>query len=206
MRALQDICSQYRKWEPLEDYINRINAYSDNGPLVADNCKCLIESVCKTILEDLGVAIENHDRHLNNLAKQTVEKLGCVNKVTGLVSALVNTVQKIAEFRNEYTETGHGQSVYTTDENRKKVTVATTQFLIGTIEQIAVYLITVYQDEYPQYVQQRLHYEDNADFNDRFDENIEHIQIGEYGPYAPSEVLFYVDIDAYKTELFNQVA
>jgi len=203
MQSLSELCQQYSKWKPLEDYILRIETYPDNGPLVADNCKCIIESVCKTILEDLGVTSEQHERHLHLLAKQTVEKLGCINKAPDLISAFTNTAQKIAEFRNVYTETGHGQSVYTVDENRKKVTAATVAFLVAVIEHTALYLITVYQDEYPQHIQSLLRYEDDREFNKEFDEQNNAVAIGQYGPYSPSEVLFYIDENAYKTELAN---
>ena len=120
-----------------------------------------------------------------------------------MISAFTNTAQRIAEFRNEYTETGHGQSVYRVDENRKKVSTATISFLIAIIEQTALYLITVYQDEYPKHIQTTLRYEDNNDFNAKFDEQNESIEIGQYGPYRSSEVLFYIDNIAYKTELSN---
>jgi uncharacterized protein (DUF2249 family) len=203
MQALKELCNQYSKWKPLEDYILRVETYSDNGPLIADNCKCIVESVCKTILEDLGIPKEDHKTKLHELAKQTVEKLGCINKSPDLISAFTNTAQKIAEFRNEYTETGHGQSVYVVDENRKKVTAATIAFLVAIIEQTALYLITVYQDEYPQHIQSQLRYEDNSEFNDEFDDQNAPIDIGQYGPYNSSEVLFYIDENAYKSELAN---
>lgn len=203
MQALREICQRYGKWKPLEDYILRIETYSTNGPIISDNCKCIIELVCHTILDDLGISKEDRKSKLHELAKQTVEKLGCINKAPDLISAFTNTAQKIAEFRNEYTETGHGQSVYAVDENRKKVGAATVAFLVAIIEQTALYLITVYQDEYPQYVQSSLRYEDNPDFNAEFDEQNESIGIGLYGPYSSSEVLFYIDDIAYKTELAN---
>jgi hypothetical protein len=203
MQTLKEICNQYSKWKPLEDYILRIEAYTDNGPLIADNCKCIIESICKTILEDLGIPKAQHEQQLHLLTKQTVEKLGCINKSPSLISAFTNTAQKIAEFRNEYTETGHGQSVYVVEENRKKITAVTISFLIAIIEQTALYFIRVYQDEYPQYIQSKVRYEDNVDFNDNFDEQYELIEIGQYGPYRPSEVLFSIEEVAYKTELSN---
>lgn len=203
MQALKELCNQYSKWKPLEDYILRVETYSDNGPLIADNCKCIIESVCNTILEDLGIPKEEHKIKLHELAKQTVEKLGCINKSPDLISAFTNTAQKIAEFRNEYTETGHGQSVYVVDKNRKKVTAAMIAFLVAIIEQTALYLITVYQDEYPQHIQSQLRYEDSSEFNEEFDDQNEIIEIGQYGPYNPSEVLFYIDENAYKSELAN---
>jgi len=203
LRALKELCEQYSKWMPLKDYILRIETYSDNGPLIADNCKCIVELICKTILEDLGIKEDQHERHLHLLAKQAVEKLGCINKAPDLISAFTYTAQKIGEFRNEYTETGHGRSVYVLDENRKKITAATIAFLVAIVEQTALYLITVYQDEYPQHIQSLIRYEDNPEFNNDFDEQNEVLQIGQYGPYSPSEVLFYIDENAYKTELVN---
>jgi hypothetical protein len=203
MQVLKEICHQHSKWKPLEDYILRVEAYPDNGPLIADNCKCIIESICKTILEDLGITADQHEHKLHLLAKQTVGKLGGINKVPDLIAAFTNTAQRISEFRNEYTETGHGQSVYVVDENRKKVTAATIFFLVSIIEQTAIYLITIYQDEYPQHIQFQLRYEDSPEFNQGFDEQNDVIEIGQYGPYSPSEVLFYIDEGAYKTELAN---
>ena len=42
-----------------------------------------------------------------------------------------------------------------------------------------------------------------SSFNQQFDEEIEPIEIGTYGPYSPSELLFNIDSDAYQSELQN---
>ena len=76
--------------------------------------------------------------------------------------------------------------------------------MIVSIEQLAIFLVTVYQEEYPQHSAPQLRYEDNKDFNVGFDEELEPVQIGVYGPYSPSEVLFYMDEDAYRTELLSR--
>jgi len=109
----------------------------------------------------------------------------------------------MAEFRNEYTETGHGQSVYVIDKNRKSVTAATIAFITSVVEQTAVFLITVYEEEYPKTIQSKIRFEDNVEFNNKFDENQELIEIGQYGPYTPSEILFNIDQQAYITEFHN---
>ena len=202
MQALRELCQQYRKWQSLEDYISRIETFSDNGPIIIDNCKCIIEVVCKTILEDIGLAPVDHEQQFHLLVRQTTEKLDSINnKSPDLVAAFTNTAQKIAEVRNKYTVTGHGQSVRATEENRQKVTNADISFLISIIEQTAIYLITIYQDEYPEHIQSNLRYEDNPDFNQELDGKYDPVQIGRYGPYNPSEVLFNVDKNAYRTEL-----
>lgn len=196
-----EISSQHSKWGPLEGYISRIETYRDkDGVLVLENCKALVESICKTILEDLGESIAVGE-NLNNLVSKTCNKLACLPNTGELARSFVTVANKLGEFRNSFSEIGHGRSVYQLEENRKKVTLATTQFMIATIEQLAVFLITVYQEEYPQHIQKQLRYEDNQGFNERFDEENNLVQIGDYGPYSPSEVLFLIEKNAYITAL-----
>lgn len=204
MEKLKEICEQFSKWKTLEEFILRLDTHIDNGPLVVDNCKCIIESICKTILEDLGIDKTQHKTKLHELTQQTVEKLQGIKKSPELTSALILSAQKIGEFRNQYTVSGHGQSIYSIETNKNVLVGATIQYFMSIIEQTALFLITVYQDEYPSQIQSKMHYEDNPEFNNSFDELSEPIQIGGYGPYSPSEVLFYIDNNAYKSELNNQ--
>ena len=199
MEILSEICKKNSKWRSLEVRISCIKTYPDNGPRIADNCKCIIESICKTILEDIDTSEEEPKLKIHQLAKLTLEKLGCINKMPDLVSAFTNVIQKFAEFRNKYTETAHGQSVNAMKE--KEISNLTISFLVTTTEQVAIYLIHVYQDEYPQHIQSQLRYEDHTEFNQNFDKENEMIEIGEYGPYKPSEILFCIEENAYKTAL-----
>lgn len=206
MQALKEICIQYRKWKPLEDYILRIETYKDNnGSLVIENSKALIEGICKTILDDLGEAYSASES-IQGLVSKACNKMSCLPNTGDLARSFFTVAQRLGEFRNAFVSVGHGQSVYKLEENKSKAVGASINFMINSIEQLAIFLITVYQDEYPRYVKSQLRYEDNSEFNTDFDEQIEIIEIGQYGPYSPSEVLFYVDKSAYRTELenFNQ--
>lgn len=205
MELLRNICDSYIKWKPLEEYILRIETYqASDGVVVLENCKSLIESICKTILEDLE-EMPSATESLQSLVSKTCDKMECLPNATNLVRSFVTVAQRLGEFRNDFAVVGHGVSVYQLEERRNKITKASTDFMISTVEQLAVFLITVYHEEYPSQKQEKNRYEDNPDFNQQFDEEIDPIQIGVYGPYSPSEVLFNIDLDAYRTELSNNV-
>ncbi len=204
MQLLRELCQQYGKWRPLEDYILRIEAYKDtDGVFVLENCKAMVESVCKTILGDLKEPYLPTDS-IQALISRTCNKMACLSHTGDLARSFITVAQRLGEFRNAFASVGHGQPVHLLEENKKKIIGASVNFMINSIEQLAVFLVTIYQEEYPQQIQAEIKYIDNPDFNEEFDDSLEPVQIGQYGPYSPSEVLFGVDIEAYKTELFNR--
>lgn len=203
MQSLRELCQQYGKWKPLEDYILRIEAYKDSdGVLVLENCKAMIESVCKTILDDLKEPYTATDS-IQSLISRTCSKMSCLPNTGDLARSFITVAQRLGEFRNAFSSVGHGQPVHLLEENKKKIIGASVIFMVNSIEQLVVFLVTVYHEEYPKQVQPELRYIDNQEFNESFDETIEPVVIGQYGPYRSSEVLFYVDQEAYKTELFK---
>jgi hypothetical protein len=204
MQSLREICNQYTKWKPIEDYILRIEGYSEtDGISVLENCKAMVESICKTILHDLGEECGTADS-IQSLVSKACNKMKCLPNTGDLARSFITVAQRLGEFRNAFGTVGHGQSVYQLEESKKKVIGASVAFMISTVEQLAIFLITVYQEEYPQHIQRNLRYEDNTELNAALDEGADPVQIGAYGPYKPSEVLFYIDEDAYKTELSSR--
>jgi len=201
MNSLREICQQHRKWAPLEEYILRVETYRDSdGILVLENCKSLIESICKTVLEELGETYSASES-IPGLVSKTCNKMSCLPNTSDLARSFITVAQRLGEFRNTFAATAHGQPIRLLEENKKKVMGASVYFMLNSIEQLAIFLITVYQEEYPQYTRRQLRYEDNQNFNTDFDDQIEEVQIGNYGPYSPSEALFYLDKTAYETEL-----
>lgn len=203
MQSLREICNRYTKWKPFEDYILRIETYREtDGVVVLENCKALVDGVCKTILDDLSEAYEGTES-TQVLVSKACNKMNCLPNTGDLARSFVTVAQRLAEFRNAFCNTAHGQSVYKLDESKKKVIGATVVFMINSVEQLVIFLITVYQDEYPQHIQQNLRYEDNPAFNKEFDSDAgpDPIPIGIYGPYNPSELLFYIEEKAYRNEL-----
>lgn len=206
MDILRELCEAYAKWKPLEETILRIETYQNSsGALVLESCKSLIESICKTILEDLNEPISGTES-LQRLVSKACNKMECLPNTGDLTRSFITVAQRLGEFRNDFAVISHGASVSRIEERRDKITKAATDFMISTVEQLAVFLITVYQEEYPLQKEEKIRYEDNPDFNDVFDEEIEPIQIGLYGPYPPSETLFNIDFDAYKTALSGSEA
>lgn len=206
MELLKNICNSYIKWKPLEECILRIETYRDSdGVLVLENCKALVESICKTILEDLREPVSGTES-LQALVSKACNKMACLSNTENLTRSFVTVAHRLGEFRNDFAVIAHGASVYRIEERRNKITKAATDFMISTVEQLAVFLITVYQEEYPLQKEEKIRYEDNPDFNQQFDEENDPIQIGIYGPYSPSEVLFNIEYDAYKTGLSGNEA
>lgn len=203
MQYLRELCNQNKKWKPLEVNILRIETYlHTDGVMVLENCKAMVESVCKEILTDLNEAY-SHNESIQNLVSKTCKKMKCISNITELTRSFVTVCQRLGEFRNSFATISHGQPMQLITQNQNKLVGASMIFLVTTIEQLIIFLITVYQDEYPIHVQSILRYEDNQEFNSVFDEQNEVIEIGQYGPYRPSEILFYIDDVAYKTELIN---
>ena len=201
MNSLLEICRQYRKWTPLEEYIFRVETYKDSdGVFVLENCKALIESICKTILDELG-GTYSPSESTPGLVSKACNKMSCLPNTGDLARSFITVAQRLGEFRNAFATTAHGQPIRLIEENKKKVIGASIHFMLNSIEQLAIFLITVYQEEYPQYSKPQLRYEDYPNFNSDFDDHEDEIQIGPYGPYSPSEALFYLEKTAYETEL-----
>ncbi|MFH0734687.1 MAG: hypothetical protein V1773_06510 [bacterium] len=206
MEELKSFCELYIKWKNLTLFIEPItlSASTVNKPaIVVGNCKSLIESICQTILSDLGKKVKPSIK-IHELMQQTCNELKISRESNELIRSFVTVTNRLGEIRNNsYIE--HGIPVGEMDDYRKKITPAVTSFLIKSIEQLAIFLINVYQQEYPSVMKstQKFKYEDNKEFNDSFDNVNEGILIGEYGPYSASEVLFNIEVTAYNTELQN---
>lgn len=103
----------------LHRQIERLTAAADDDPALAvGTAKELVETVCKTILEDRGCAVPSND--LPKLVKTAAKELallpdGVPEEAKGsevirrVLSSLGQVAQGLAELRNLY-GTGHGQS------------------------------------------------------------------------------------------------
>lgn len=105
------------------DYINKtlgliINTCSEFPAVAIGKSKELIESVCKTILDDYG--FEYKEMTLNKLVKETMnhlnvsiekidESMKMSENIKGVINAMTSIVHNIGELRNEYGD-GHGKS------------------------------------------------------------------------------------------------
>lgn len=102
-----------------EEHLHRIDAGIAGDPAAAiGSSKELVESVCKVILDDYGVPYRNDDlldlykaaaTALKLNAESVPESVKGSQAAQGALRALVTTVQRLAELRNEL-GLGHGRS------------------------------------------------------------------------------------------------
>lgn len=203
MRKTQSFIDANVKWQPLGDYVLRIETYRASSPgLVIENCKSLVESIFKTILveTDSKTEADLKDCDIGNLYKQVKKVLFFEEK--GYLNIIGSFSSAISEFRNKLGETSHGKDIYTLENNRTALFDDEILFLLSTTDNISYFLLSYYKNLYPAYAEKRkeLEYEDNQEFNEWFDETEEAVSLGGVS-LSPSRVLFDGDTEAYKTIL-----
>lgn len=192
----------------IEEQIKSLElAIIENPGLAFDLARTLIESVCKTILNERRVAF-NTDDDLPKLFKAVTSKLSFLPaSASGEIEARRNlektlgglhtTLQGICELRNLYGFASHGAG-------EKRPTMETTQALLAAqaADAIVRFLYRVHHQDRVIPRESRLDYKDNPSFNEYVDEANEPVHIFDL-VYTPSEVLFTVDEEAYRNLLIN---
>jgi len=102
MQKIRAFIENYKKWKPLEKHVQRIEAHSSNDPVfIVENCKALIESICKTILKEANESVDG-SINVNKLVKDALKHLGVLNQNVQIANALVTIAQKMGELRNAF--------------------------------------------------------------------------------------------------------
>ena len=191
--------------EPIERQINAIEKSLESVPDFAfDLSKTLVESVCKTILADIGQPVEKWDAP--KLLKETINRLNLLprnhpggaktkDSVKKTIRGMEQTIQGLCELRNNYGMASHGRDAFSDRLDLRQATLAA-----QAADTIVSFLYRIHRDALRQTPGVRVHYEDQPDFNDAFDRNNELIRLGEL-ELLPSQVLYHVDIEAYKAAL-----
>ena len=202
MKQLEEFFEAHSRWRPLKRYLERIRAFPDDGGIIVGNCKDLIESICKTILEDHFKEELTGNERFQNLVKNACVKMGTLNQVASLASAFSNLATQLGTLRNHHTDAGHGMTATKLEQMPEEITEATSHCLITITEQIALFLLRVFEHEHPQRETSKpLLLNTHLEFNEAFDEEHDSHEVAGYGPYSSSEILYSVDLDAYRTEL-----
>lgn len=179
------------------DYLDDFVKHSDPNT-VFDHAYSTIDTVCKTILNDYNQTIENH-QDLPKTFKQTLnlfwrDDTSEDDSVKKIVRWLIQTVQWICELRNSQWAISHWKDI--TTEQAKEITLLTT---VKAIDVIVWFLMFMDKSSVKQ--DRHIRYEDYETFNQRYDEQYWSIKIWSYEWYSPSELLYKVDMTAYKEEL-----
>jgi len=200
LERLKQVIQQHRRWEPLEEYIDRIEAYADlDFGLAIGNAKALLESIAKEICKCKEEPIEGSPS-VNSLMKAAFRALGYSGKDSPvqISSALATIGQHIGEIRNKIDTAAHGKVL---DEIRKKnqnIDDLTKIFLIDSTTIVAYFLIQKFENEYSQ-IDFDLDYSACSEFNEYIDEQLDEFTFG-VNSYKASKVLFSVDYSSYAAE------
>ena len=190
----------------IEEQVKAIElAVTENPNLTFDLAKTVVESTCKTILKERKITFDAND-NLPKLFKIVVKNLpmlpvaasaeiearrGLEQTMNGLHTAL----HGVCALRNMHGFASHGKEELRPPLGSIQALLAaqTADTIIGFFHRLHL------QDRTPP-DSLRLAYEDNVSFNDYVDEANEAVRIFDLS-YQPSEVLFSVDSEAYRTLL-----
>lgn len=196
--------------QSLEQLIQAIENAIDGVPDFAFGLsKALIESVCKTVLADIGHSADpNWDAP--KLLRETTNRLRLLpeghsdpakarDSVEKTVRGLLQTIQGLCELRNDHDIASHGRDAFAPRLALRQATLAA-----QAADTIVSFLYRVHRDARSRAPGERVYYEDHADFNETFDRENDLVRIGQL-ELLPSRVLFHADREAYKAALNDYI-
>ena len=197
--------------EPIEQLIDAIENAMESVPDFAfDLSKTLVESVCKTVLADIGQPanprwdgpklLRETTNHLSLLPRNHSNPAKTRDSVNKTIHGMLQTIQGLCELRNNFGMASHGRDVFAARLDLRQAMLAA-----QAADTIVAFLYRTHREARSHSPGERVHYEDHADFNDAFDRAHELIQLGEL-ELLPSRVLFDVDLEAYKAALYEFIA
>lgn len=197
--------------ESLHQLVQAIEGAIANVPDFAFGLsKALIESVCKTVLADIGQpAAPNWDGP--RLLRETTNRLALLpdghpdpararESVEKTIRGLLQTIQGLCELRNGHDIGAHGRDAFA-----PRLTVRQATLAAQAADTIVSFLYRIHRDALTQAPGARVYYEDHVDFNEAFDRDNELIRLGDL-ELLPSRVLFHADQEAYKAALNDFIA
>lgn len=197
--------------EVIEQQIHAIeNALLSVPDFAFDLSKTLVESVCKTVLADVGQPADpNWDAP--RLLRETTNRLAMLprghpdpakarDSVEKTIRGLLQTIQGLCELRNGYGMASHGRDGFSARLDLRQATLAA-----QAADTIVSFLYRIHRDSLMQTPGARVYYEDHAAFNEAFDLDNEPIRLGDV-ELLPSRVLFHGDREGYKAALNEYLA
>jgi hypothetical protein len=196
---------RYPRWQPLNHYIERIELTIETDfPACVGNAKCLLEAVGKEICDWQDIDLGKSPK-LNGVIKSAFKVLGLPgdDHLVQISTSLASIAQRIGQIRNNIDTSSHGKPLSELERAKEEsLHIYTAEFLLGSADLVSSFLIETFEryrlekatEEGPEMI-----YSDEDPFHISFDEEHGEVQFSDYA-YQPSEVLFYVDRQAYKSE------
>ena len=198
-------------FEMIEQQVCAIEDAIEHVPDFAfDLAKALVESVCKTILEDIGHPAEP-TWDAPKIMRETTTYLAILppghpnaakarDSITKTLNGLHTTMRGLCELRNDYGLSSHGRDGFSARLDLRHATLAA-----QAADTIVSFLYRIHRDALTQTPGTRVYYEDHDDFNKSFDLENETVRLGNL-EFLPSRVLFHVDREAYRATLYEHLA
>lgn len=205
MDKLKAVISSHGRWEPLEEYISRIEAYlhTDFG-LAIENSKSILESISKEICDGKSIELGKSES-ISSMLKKTCKAIGYNggDLVTQLSTSIANIGHQMGNLRNEIGSISHGRTMEQLKDRNSGIDELTKEFLIDTTELVSCFLIRNFENENPrkqgETLVELLDYDESESFNESWDDSFGEFVMGDYS-YLASEILFNVDKQAYVNE------
>jgi hypothetical protein len=190
----------------VEEQVNSIEqAVVENPGLAFDLAKTLVESVCRAVLSERGIAHADDDdlpklfraatTYLPFLPPTASGEAQTRESLKKALNGLSTTVQGICELRNQCGFASHGSG------NRRPTMESVQALLVAqAADTIVGFLHRVNREDRTPPTSPRTLYEDNAAFNESVDEAHGMIRIFEV-EFRPSEVLFAMEPESYRVYL-----
>jgi hypothetical protein len=188
--------------EALED------AMPDRPGVVVSFCKTIIETTCKTILTDRGVAVES-GWEAPKLLSEAMRYVNLGPRDDGSVDARLRTgaeqlvrginqiIEGVATIRNDHGSAAHGADAYSPllDARYAEILARATDAVVGLL--FKTHLSSAQRDPLA-----RFRYGDHADFDEFIDNGFGPFEVLEVNLTA-SEALFRTDFLAYRAALIQ---
>ncbi|MFC4212661.1 abortive infection family protein [Pedobacter lithocola] len=206
MDRLKLLLENYSRWQPLYEYINRIEGFMETDfSICIENSKSLLESIAKEICKQRGQLLDGTE----SVGKILGYSFGCLgypptSTIRQIGSSVANVGQQMGNFRNEIGTTSHGRTLDELEKRKTSIQTLTGNFLVESTDLVCSFLIEAFETDNPakKAEAEDLVYGDNEEFNEDWDQKFDEFEMGEYS-FPASEILFYNDPNAYKAELYS---
>lgn len=188
----------------IQQLVDAVEQIPDSNPeLVFDLCRALIESVCKTVLNDLGEPLPpqpNAEKMISALLKRLHIFLDPKSVEAGSKQAVGDTVHGINKFvngigtyRRLFGVASHGRDGYDA-----RVDTSHAILVVGVTDALVSFIFATHKRLHGQEEWQRAQFGDHEDFDQYLDDEHDPSPIPVFeDEYRPSQVLFAMNRSGY---------
>jgi hypothetical protein len=203
MDRLRLILDKHSRWQPLSEYIERIEGYRHSDfSICVENSKSLLESIAKEICGQKGQPLTGTEK----VGRVLGLSFGCLgyppsDTIRQIGTAIANVGHQMGTFRNQIGTTSHGKTLEELRSREGAIDSLTEEFLLTSTELVCCFLIEAFEADNPLNVPEiEIDFDDNLEFNVFWDDQYGDFEMGDYS-FGASAILFSLDPLAYQTEL-----